>query len=352
MKPDTQNNTKPAFRYSKWMSKLHPSTTLRSLILPGSHDANTYNLKKPRLAVPFAKTQVLPISTQLEWGVRFLDIRYTRGCKKKSKKLADLFAAGAPNWNLLFQEAAPTILNGHGVTYGESFFDMLMDIADFAKKNPTEFIIIKTQQEKNKLTGFQKRVLVEFIRSIFGKLLVNDIDLNTWFKIPSVTIRDVWDNKKNVFFIIKEEIYTDLWIADAPAIEGGKLITGNTKEPLPPVGIGYGNWDEIGRAVNYLDQVGVFDYRRFLYSPWFNTDKFSKLKEGMVEVKDAHQPDKFKAFQMIFSPQGGFAFIFTLPTIYKLEKNQFLKNSQCENLMVEFIVHNADVNVGKTFFAM
>ena len=67
--------TKPKF-LSKWMSKVNPITRLKDMIIPGSHKANSMYIQKPVFAVPFTKCQVESVTSQLERGIRFLDLRY------------------------------------------------------------------------------------------------------------------------------------------------------------------------------------------------------------------------------------------------------------------------------------
>ena len=72
---------------SYWMSHLPGYIKLRDLVIPGSHDANSFDLYKPKVAVPFSQCQKLSILNQLKSGIRFMDLRYSLSKAKKLKKL-------------------------------------------------------------------------------------------------------------------------------------------------------------------------------------------------------------------------------------------------------------------------
>ena len=70
---------------SKWMSKLHPSTPLIRLLLPGSNCSSSFDLKSPKIKVPFCRTQTKSILEQLQMGIRFLDFRFSIKAQRKPK---------------------------------------------------------------------------------------------------------------------------------------------------------------------------------------------------------------------------------------------------------------------------
>lgn len=341
----------PQYPLERWMSKLKPHTRIRSLVLPGTHDSNTNDLLKPWYALPFAITQKLTLTEQLKRGVRYLDIRFTGANKIKTKLFEKDVNLENPNWHKICQQANETILTGHGITSGKPLFPVLKEVANFVQLNPTEFVIVKMQQENTKLTPLQKRALVEFIRLNFKSNLITDVDLNIWFQLPNTEIGDIWQHEKNALVIMRREIFENMYLDDSPGIQDGQLVSVEPRPPLPSIGIQYPNWEEIGAAVNYLEEVGVFDKDRFVCSPWFNTDKFELLKEGLLNLQSKPVHDRFKVYQMIFTPQKGIMkFIFQRPSIYRLEKSQFKKFSQVANLIVKFIIHGSDLNVGESFF--
>ena len=56
-----------------WMSKIADKTPVSQLTIPGTHDSATYNYSG--VLSPYVVTQDLDLKTQLNYGVRFLDIR-------------------------------------------------------------------------------------------------------------------------------------------------------------------------------------------------------------------------------------------------------------------------------------
>lgn len=63
--------------YSKWMeyySYLLGNLTITEMTLPGTHDSGTYDPVSP-FGAPWVRTQRLPLSKQLECGIRVLDLR-------------------------------------------------------------------------------------------------------------------------------------------------------------------------------------------------------------------------------------------------------------------------------------
>ena len=61
-----------------WMNQLNKeieSKSINEIIIPGSHDANTYTISKINALAPFAKCQHKTIFEQLCMGVRFFDLR-------------------------------------------------------------------------------------------------------------------------------------------------------------------------------------------------------------------------------------------------------------------------------------
>ena len=105
---------------NNWMGFIDGDTLLSDLSMPGTHDSGA-------LYEPFpgtAKCQDLTIGEQLDIGVRFLDIR----CRHYEN----------------------TFVIHHGFVYQRlSFDEVLEDIIDFLKSNPTECVIMCIKEEYN-----------------------------------------------------------------------------------------------------------------------------------------------------------------------------------------------------------
>src|SRR6266496_980946 len=74
-----ENRTVPALFLgptADWMSLIPGTTSLNQLSIPGTHDTMTEGFASTDpLIAPFAQTQDLDLGTQLDHGIRFLDIR-------------------------------------------------------------------------------------------------------------------------------------------------------------------------------------------------------------------------------------------------------------------------------------
>lgn len=91
---------------------------LVDLKIPGTHNSNTFSFKSMLNSI--GKNQKWNISTQLNNGIRALDLRY--GYDKK-------------------------FIDKHGPIKGETFFDKFREVNDFLHFHKNEFIIIKIQAE-------------------------------------------------------------------------------------------------------------------------------------------------------------------------------------------------------------
>lgn len=68
------------------MGSLPKDTRLRSLVIPGTHDANTNSMNTSVLKT-FIQCQKFTVFEQLLLGVRYLDIRYCMNHEKVIKSL-------------------------------------------------------------------------------------------------------------------------------------------------------------------------------------------------------------------------------------------------------------------------
>ena len=120
------------FRHDCWLADVCDTARIADLFIPGTHDSCTGGKRK---ALAFAwQTQEYDIKTQLEAGVRFLDVRL--------------------NGNMH---------TAHGrAEFDETFGDVMNDICDFLDSHPTEFVICLIKQEDRDLsagdTDFQIKI--------------------------------------------------------------------------------------------------------------------------------------------------------------------------------------------------
>lgn len=113
--------------YQKWMSTLPDTLPLSAISIPGTHNSHTCYR-----ALPSVRCQVVDIKTQLERGIRCLDIRlqpvHTTDTTKK-----DLY---------LVHGAFPVSLTGP-----KYFAPILQTCYDFLSANPSETILISLKRE-------------------------------------------------------------------------------------------------------------------------------------------------------------------------------------------------------------
>ena len=100
-----------------WMAQLSGTTELSQLTLPGTHDTCTASLTEA------AKCQNWDLATQLQYGIRYVDIR--------CRHIQDVFAIMHENFYV-------------GFNFGEGVRDVCVE---FLKANPTECIVMQVKHE-------------------------------------------------------------------------------------------------------------------------------------------------------------------------------------------------------------
>eukprot|EP00178_Gracilaria_changii_P025406 TRINITY_DN78273_c0_g1_i1.p1 TRINITY_DN78273_c0_g1~~TRINITY_DN78273_c0_g1_i1.p1 ORF type:complete len:458 (+),score=58.23 TRINITY_DN78273_c0_g1_i1:1908-3281(+) len=105
-----------------WMSELSDSISIAAVSIPGTHDTGAL------FGGPACETQSWTIADQLKAGIRFFDIRCRRA--------RDVFAIH------------------HGLCFQHIFFDdVAKDMRDFLAAHPTEFILMRVQEEHYPIEG-------------------------------------------------------------------------------------------------------------------------------------------------------------------------------------------------------
>ncbi len=129
-------------RLSRWMAEVKDQTPLRTLAIPGAHDAATKGLPRP------GETQHLTVAEQLRSGFRYFDLRV----------------------------AKPALPTGsfrifHSVMIGREAEGVLREIRDFLDENPSECVLLDFQHFKGSEDFLRERIGVLFGES--GRLVEN-----------------------------------------------------------------------------------------------------------------------------------------------------------------------------------
>lgn len=104
------------YRNPRWLTALPDSRRLSELSLPGTHDTMAF------YGGDIAQTQTMPLTTQLQAGVRVLDIR--------------------------LRHYYNSLLLHHGPIYQyANFDDVLATASQFLRENPGETVLMRVQQE-------------------------------------------------------------------------------------------------------------------------------------------------------------------------------------------------------------
>ncbi len=148
------DKTAPCDSLSSWQSYIKDDALLKSVIIPGSHDAGTAGMPW------FSVTQDRNIAEQLACGTRYFDLRI----KMKNGECRIY----------------------HGPSYSLYLKDILRDIRDFLDANPSESLILDVHKFGN---GEAKVKTVEMLDEyLTGKLVTNTTDKGELEFIEALTL--------------------------------------------------------------------------------------------------------------------------------------------------------------------
>ena len=114
-------------RLNAWMEELRDDLLLSSLSIPGTHNTPTCHV-----AAPSVRCQAVSPREQLENGVRFFDVRVQPQYPDDPNK----------DELVLVHSAFPIALTGN-----KYFRELLRDIEDFLRRNPSETLILSLKRE-------------------------------------------------------------------------------------------------------------------------------------------------------------------------------------------------------------
>lgn len=119
--------------YARWMESLPDTLPLSALSIPGTHNSHTHYR-----ALPSVRCQLVDIKTQLENGIRFLDIRVQPASATDVSKRALYLVHGA----------FPISLTG-----GKYLDAVLETCYAFLERNPSETILVSLKREGREGVG-------------------------------------------------------------------------------------------------------------------------------------------------------------------------------------------------------
>lgn len=157
---------------SSWQSALPGDMPVCAVSLPGAHDAATSSIKIP-IVKGFAKTQVISVARQWEYGVRVFDLR-------------------------------PAVVDGSllichsSIKTKTSFSDAVGSIVKALDKNPTEFaiIVIRHEEEADGNSDKWGEKMADYINSLPSSRIVKDFD-------PYMTVDQM---RGRILFLLREDI--------------------------------------------------------------------------------------------------------------------------------------------------
>lgn len=83
----------------------------------------------------------------------------------------------------------------------------MKEVKDFVKRNSTEFVILRFQEEGKELTTNLKRFFVNRISELFGDMKIVKKDYDSWFRARSVKMGDIHKHNKNILILFRREIF-------------------------------------------------------------------------------------------------------------------------------------------------
>ena len=160
-----------------WQSALPDDMPVCMVSLPGAHDAATSSIKIP-IVKGFAKTQVIPIDRQWQYGVRVFDLR-----------------PAVVDDDLLICHST--------IKTKTSFADAIGSILDALQQNSSEFavVVIRHEEEADGCSDKWAGMMADYINSLRFDKVVRDFS-------PDMTVGQI---RGRILFLLREDIGNE-WI--------------------------------------------------------------------------------------------------------------------------------------------
>jgi len=237
--------------------KINPNVRLRDLAIISAHDAGTSTISEGRCFSSVSRTQNFDLYTQLEVGARHLDTRFAPHTKSREQHALRI---------------------QHGPHGGEDFYKMLDQVVLFLHRHPREFVVLEVKFEMKSnipITPHHYKRLVEYLNKNFGHLAIDREDLESWFRVETVTLGHILDSPKRVLLL------SDNYIFDSLKQDGRVQIS----------------------EIHPLSDIEV--------SEWHNTGHYKTLfsKNNHYHKKNEAGLSRFQVSQLILTPKAGVKFV-------------------------------------------
>ncbi|MCU0351794.1 MAG: hypothetical protein MUF43_13355 [Flavobacterium sp.] len=172
----------------RWMSALKDSQTLNDICMPGSHDAGMYSTSFFQLGQGLALTQSKNIREQLDFGIRYFDLRPEYDPSKSGENRFNVYhgPAAGPLIKDILNDIKSFFEHPNGkketVIIGLTHFK---EFHDYVKINLLKFIIEKLEGLIYKLSHYDNLGNVK-LSEVRGKIIfLLDVDVKEFNKLTS-----------------------------------------------------------------------------------------------------------------------------------------------------------------------
>ncbi len=250
-----------------WMKDVGDNVLVRNMLLPGTHDAATYNLYGDWMWT-LARTQGCDIAEQWNRGIRCFDLR-TRWMK------VDVFHDFK---NEMFHEC---------MDCGVKLEEILDAVVKQVKANPTEGAVLMIKTETN--AAGQSHTINKIFRPIINSLLPAGIDFSPSEKVPTM---------KETARLVNEKLYKPGLLAAFKSDMTMKDLRGKVLVLLQEAP----NQGEIdyGAFQDYLGnwrKDGIYSMKGEKLSDIKEQNQWEQNKEPVLESEDAFVIRKTQAFR-------------------------------------------------------
>ena len=238
--------------------------------MPGTHDTMAYDYDKFGVDPKFIKTQTLSLSTQLNSGIRALDIR----CKIENNDDTYFF----------------TIYHGDfylGAVFGG---DVLQPVVSFLVDNPSEFILIRVKHEGGPYSDEEKQQFAEIFDTYWNDASYSDYFYHapTSLSIPNV------GSARGKIIILQDFVSPDGTIYGIKYGHGDNIFSIQDEYALGSKTELYDKWINVKNQLiasnNYYNQYSAHKYISNSDLNKFYINYFSASVSGWQDIANDYNP--------------------------------------------------------------